>query len=137
LARILIADDNHDARALLRKALERLRHEIVEAPDGGVALRLARRAPVDLFFCDVFMPNMDGIEAMREFRASFPGVPVVIMSGDTCTGWMEMLSIARKLGASDLLLKPFRPDSLARCSASCSTASEARAGPRACQGRCQ
>ncbi len=113
MARILVADDSSEARQLLRRALEKVGHEVLEAPDGGAALRLARRSPpVDLFFCDVFMPDVDGIEAMREFRAAFPGVPVVIMSGQSSRGWMEMLSIARKLGASELLLKPFGPDSL-------------------------
>ncbi len=107
MARILIVDDDHQVRRLLRLLLEADNHEVLDAPDGRAGLRLAGQAPVDAFFCDVFMDGQDGFETMRAFRCNFPGVPVIAMSGGGFGGMMDMLPAARWLGADRILYKPF------------------------------
>ncbi len=105
--RVLIADDYVVTRLLLRNVLEAEGHEVIEAADGAAALRLAAQAPVDLFLCDLFMPDVDGLEAIRRFRDSFPRVPVVALSGGAFGGSMDLLPVAAVLGADRVLRKPF------------------------------
>jgi two-component system response regulator (stage 0 sporulation protein F) len=107
LARILVADDDESLRGLLRHVLEGWGHEVLAASDGALALARARLQPPDLFLCDVFMAEMDGLEAIREFRAAFPGVPIVAISGAALGGRLDMLHVAKMLGASRVLPKPF------------------------------
>ena len=56
------------------------------------------------------MPNQDGMETIREFRADFPGVAIIAMSGSPDTG--AMLSIAQHLSPVGILQKPFADDEL-------------------------
>jgi CheY-like chemotaxis protein len=69
-------------------------------------------SPPDLFLCDIFMPETDGLQTMREFRRAFPDVPIVAMSGAALGGRLDMLPIAKCLGAAAVLSKPFRMDAL-------------------------
>src|SRR5262245_49224132 len=103
---ILLADDCDYIRRMLRFFLEDgLGHRVVEAEDGDAALRLARATPVDVFVCDMHMPGRGGLETIPAFRAEFPGVPVVAISGGMAGA--DLLAAARELGASRLLHKPF------------------------------
>jgi CheY-like chemotaxis protein len=105
--RVLVADDYLITRLLLRNVLEAEGHEVIEAADGAAALRLAAQAPIDLFLCDLFMPDVDGLEAISRFRDSFPGVPVVALSGGAFGGSVDLLPVAALLGADRVLRKPF------------------------------
>jgi CheY-like chemotaxis protein len=102
VARILLADDDDQLRGLMRHALERAGHDVVAVSDGLAAVRLATQRSIDLFLCDLCMPNLDGIETIWHFRAVFPVVPVIAMSA-----MMDRLSTASKLGAAGVLAKPF------------------------------
>jgi CheY-like chemotaxis protein len=112
VARILIVDDDPQVRLLLRLFLEGYNHEVFDAPDGRGGLRLAEQVRVDAFFCDVFMDDQDGFETMRAFRAAFPGVPVVAVSGGGFGGMLDLLPTARRLGADRVLYKPFNQANL-------------------------
>ena len=69
-----------------------------------------RTKPADLVITDLYMPNQEGLETIRELRSCFPEVAIIAMSGRTDTG--AMLSIAQKLGAVGILHKPFLTDEL-------------------------
>jgi CheY-like chemotaxis protein len=112
LARILIADDDDGLRRLLRCYLEGKGHEVSAAGDGGLALAQAHLWPPDLFLCDLFMAEVDGVEAIRAFRAAFPDVPVVAMSGAALGGRLDLLAAVEVLGAARVLAKPFSLDEL-------------------------
>jgi CheY-like chemotaxis protein len=107
MARILIVDDDRDVRGLLRLILQIAGHQVLEAADGVEALCFLRSVGVDLVFCDLFMDGKDGLQTIREARRDFPGVPVVAMSGGGLGGKVDLLGIARLLGATLTLRKPF------------------------------
>src|SRR5262249_44040719 len=111
MARVLVVDDEAQVRGLLRTILEPAGHHVLDAGDGAEALRVVRREGVDLVFCDLFMPGQDGLETIRDLRRDFPGLPVVAVSGG-CDGRIDLLPVARLLGAAQTLKKPFRPESV-------------------------
>jgi CheY-like chemotaxis protein len=107
MAHILVVDGDQDVRTLLLRILQTAGHQVWDADDGAEGLRLARRRNPELVFCDLFMPGTDGIQTIREFRREFPRIPVVAMSGGSFSGTLDMLPIARALGATQVLPKPF------------------------------
>jgi DNA-binding NarL/FixJ family response regulator len=68
----------------------------------------------DLVITDIFMPQKDGIETIRELRAARPGIKILALSGDTGFDGPSMLDAAQLLGADQVLGKPFRNDGLVR-----------------------
>jgi CheY-like chemotaxis protein len=114
VARILIVDDDSPLRRMPRLLLEADGHQVHDDADGAAALRLGRQVALDLFICDVFMPDQDGLETIQQFRRAFPAVPIVAMSGGGWGSLMDLLPVARHLGADRILRKPFgRGDLLA------------------------
>jgi CheY-like chemotaxis protein len=79
---VLLAEDEDMARRLVSRLLESEGYRILEARDGGEALRLAREAGphLRLVVTDVVMPGMDGWELGRRLAAEFPGVQVLYLS---------------------------------------------------------
>jgi two-component system, chemotaxis family, chemotaxis protein CheY len=102
---------------------------VLEAADGDEALRLARAGAVDLLLCDLLMPGRGGIETIRRLRREFPGLPVVVMTGGGCGGWVDLLPAARTLGAAGVLYKPFGPRDVLRAVARALRAPAAVAPP--------
>ena len=107
MARVLVIDDDEQTRALIRHMLEGEGHEVVEAVDGADGLRLFGKNPPDLVLTDINMPGLDGhdvIEAIRVLRAD---VPIIAISGGGATPKDELLLKASKLGAVEIIMKPF------------------------------
>lgn len=107
MARILIVDDDQHIRVVLRAILQESGHQILEATDGAEGLRIVRRQAVDLLFCDLFMPGREGLETIPKLHQEFPGLPIVAMSGGGHYRQLELLVVARWLGAVQVLAKPF------------------------------
>jgi CheY-like chemotaxis protein len=84
VSRILVVDDEPDLRFLLKRALERAGHEVVEANDGAAALKAVADSPPDLVVTDIMMPVMDGVEFIRRLRCdpATASIPVLATSGD-------------------------------------------------------
>jgi DNA-binding response OmpR family regulator len=113
-ARVLVADDDRDVRALVRTLLERAGHEVVEAADGKECLRRLYERRPQLVVLDVGMPVMDGWKTLERIR-DVADVPVLLL---TARG--EELDRVRGLraGADDYVPKPFgRQELLARVEA--------------------
>jgi len=104
MAQILIVDDDAQLRQSFGKILEGEGFEVRAAPSGEAGVDEVAAAPPDLVIMDVRMPGITGIQAMRQMRASCPGLPVIIM---TAYGGTETAIEATKLGAFDYILKPF------------------------------
>jgi DNA-binding response OmpR family regulator len=114
VARVLVADDDRDVRALVRTLLERAGHEVVEAADGKECLRRLYERRPQLVVLDVGMPVMDGWKTLERIR-DVADVPVLLL---TARG--EELDRVRGLraGADDYVPKPFgRQELLARVEA--------------------
>jgi CheY-like chemotaxis protein len=114
MARILVVDDLSYIRTLVRRVLEAAGHEVAEAANGRAALAAYRAQPADVVLCDLWMPVMDGLEAIRELRRGWPQVRVVAMSGGGTAeqDTDDSLRSAMGLGAVRALAKPFRPADL-------------------------
>ena len=110
MARILVIDDEPDTRAMLEQILKRAGYEVVLAADGREGMERYRRSPADLVITDLYMPNQDGMETIRELRSCFPAVAIIAMSGQPGTG--TMLAIAQNVADVGILRKPFLPDEL-------------------------
>ena len=106
MARILTVDDDVQVRAMLRQMLERAGYEVVEAPNGEVALELLRQKQADLVITDLIMPGKEGIETIIELRRDYPDVKVIAVCGGTRAGAEDYLHAARLLGAHRTFVKP-------------------------------
>ena len=110
MARILIVEDERLARFTLRKILEQLGHEVIEATNGVEGLAMFCAAPSDLVITDIIMPEKEGIQTIIELKRDFPNARVIAMSGGGRTHNMDFLRLASKCGAERVLAKPFAMD---------------------------
>lgn len=107
MARILVIDDNSALREAVCELLQQAGYETVSLTTGRRAAQIHRAEPVQLIITDIFMPDMDGLEIISEFRRSFPDVRIIAMSGGGSLGMTELLSVAKRMGAHRTLMKPF------------------------------
>ncbi len=108
--RILVADDNQDMRAYVRRLLERS-YAVETAEDGEAALALATARPPDLVVADVMMPRLDGLALVGRVRAD-PAtslVPVILLSARAGS---EAGVEGLQAGADDYVVKPFAEQEL-------------------------
>jgi len=103
--RVLVADDNADMRAYVRRLLGR-RYHVEVVPDGQAALEAARSRPPDLILTDVMMPGLDGFGLLKELRADegARAIPVIMLSA---RAGEEARVEGLYAGADDYLIKPF------------------------------
>ncbi len=107
MADILVIEDDESVRCLVRRILERSGHCVREAENGAVGLKQYRAARADLVMLDMYMPEMDGLETLRELRLLDPVARVVAMSGGGSRNDVQVLRPATLMGATRALLKPF------------------------------
>ena len=100
---ILIVDDDHAHRTMLKTLLGSWDYALEEAADGAGAIEMVHRRPYDLVLMDVRMIKVSGIEALAAIKAFNPAIPVVIM---TAYASVETAVAALKSGAYDYLTKP-------------------------------
>lgn len=107
-ARILIADDDAHIREVIRFALTREGHQVIEARDGAEALRLFAAENPDLVILDVGMPEADGLDVCREIRRTHR-TPVLFLSARD-----EEIDrvLGLEIGGDDYVGKPFSPREL-------------------------
>ena len=103
-------DDEADTRMLIAEILESAGHEVVLAADGLEGMRQYHSTPVDLALVDLFMPNREGLETIKALKQQFPDCPIIAMSGNSLA--LPLLSVAQRLGATEVLQKPFLPEEL-------------------------
>jgi DNA-binding NtrC family response regulator len=103
MAKILIIDDERSIRNTLKDILTFESHNVDLAEDGKTGIQLAAENTYDVIFCDIKMPQMDGIEVLESLHESAPEVPVVMISGH---GNIETAVEAIKKGAFDFIPKP-------------------------------
>lgn len=110
--RILVVDDDAMFRRGLRSMLESAGFSICEAPGGHAAVGIVRSEAPDVVLSDLYMPEGDGLELLHFVRVNRPGVRVIMMSGGSRLGTFDLLPAAKDLGASAVLAKPLRRESL-------------------------
>jgi DNA-binding NtrC family response regulator len=108
-AQILLVEDKDSLREMLRHALERQGHTIVEARDQTEAVKYLQQGQPSLVLSDLRLPIGDGFGVLRASKEIDPDVPVIVM---TAYGSIEDAVAAMKEGAMDFLAKPVDPDHL-------------------------
>jgi DNA-binding response OmpR family regulator len=110
--RVLVVDDNRDMLESMRLLLAHAGHEAETSDSAGRALEIQSERPADVLITDIFMPGTDGLETIVEFRARWPELRIVAMSGGGTVARRDYLDGAREAGADAMLRKPFEPQRL-------------------------
>lgn len=102
--RVLVVDDEPAIRRLLRTSLATQDWRVIEAGNGMSALAAVKAEEIDVVLLDLGLPDMDGIEVIRQIRLTLPTLPIVVLSvRDDERGKVAALD----LGADDYVTKPF------------------------------
>lgn len=103
MAKILIIDDEPSIRRALKEIMEFEQYEVSEAENGRVGLNKATQESFDVIFCDIKMPEMDGLEFLDGLKKANIDTPVIMISGH---GNIETAVETIKNGAFDFIEKP-------------------------------
>ena|SRR5690348_6512701 len=105
---IMVVDDDPLMHRLFQHHLEKAGYQMVSAKTGREALDLAARQPPNLIVMDIMMPDMDGLEALRELKKgeATKAIPVVVI---TANGHHLARKESQNCGAAVFLTKPFSP----------------------------
>jgi DNA-binding NtrC family response regulator len=106
---LLLVEDKNELRAMLRKALERARYEVDEAPDGTAAIQKVRARRYQMVITDLKLPGASGLDVLRATKQADATIPVILL---TAFGSVEEAVTAMKEGAFDFLQKPVDLDHL-------------------------
>jgi sigma-B regulation protein RsbU (phosphoserine phosphatase) len=109
--RVLVVDDELPNRAYLKKILTARGCEVLEAPDGAIALQMVRAHKPDLALVDVMMPGISGYEVCQTMKSdpALQEIPVIMVTARTDIADIERAFL---LGAFDYIRKPFNPREL-------------------------
>lgn len=107
MRRVLIVDDEENIRLVLKTLLRKHGYEVDVAASAEAALSLVDSFSPDVILTDVRMPNMSGLELLRELKAREHLATVIVMSA---YGSLELAIEAMKAGAYDYVGKPFKAD---------------------------
>jgi CheY-like chemotaxis protein len=111
-SRILLIDDNDDARETLRNALELYGYRVTDAADGVAGIEMARRVDCPIAVVDIGLPGIDGYQVARELRA-LPGGDSLILIAVSGYGQADTRRRAQEAGFDEFITKPVAPDALA------------------------
>jgi DNA-binding NtrC family response regulator len=128
MPKILVIDDSPSALQMVEAMLVDAGYEVLPFTDGTLAVKALRRERIDLILTDIYMPDKDGLEVICEKNQICPGVPVIAMSG--AAGSWNMLSVAKCLGACQIVKKPFGSAALLKAIQSALPAQAAQSGSR-------
>ena len=106
---ILTVDDSRAVRTIVGKQVKELGFDVIEAEDGVQGLEQLAQTSVDLVLLDVTMPNMDGPTMLQKMREGGNQTPVIMLTSESKR---SIVAGAMKMGISDYILKPFKPDEL-------------------------
>lgn len=102
--KILIVDDAAFMRMMLKKILAPTGNEVVEAVDGSDGVSKFKENKPNLVILDIVMPNIDGIECLKQIIAHDKNARVIMCSS---IGQQTVVNDAIKIGARDFIVKPF------------------------------
>lgn len=103
--KFLVVDDANFMRLLLKKIIVESGHEVVgEAENGRVAIELTKQLAPDVIIMDITMPEVNGLDALREIMEFNPKIKVIMCSA---IDRKDMILKALQMGARDFISKPF------------------------------
>lgn len=111
--RVLVVDDEVVVRKTVSLSLSKAGYEVLEAADGEQAITELNEGDnplvVDAILCDIRMPKINGVDAIAYFRAQYPTIPVVVLTGYPD---VQLATALMKQGVKDYLVKPVTKDQL-------------------------
>jgi len=108
MSHILIVDDDLSIQKMLKIFFENKKYTVSIASDGREALYVQSQKSADIILTDIFMPEKEGLETIREIRDKYPHVKIIAMSGGAFyRSPNDYLTIAKKIGADEVICKPF------------------------------
>ena len=108
---IMTVDDSASVRQMVSFTLKQAGYKVLEAADGRDALQKLNGTSVNMVITDLNMPNMNGIELIRELRAKpqFKFVPIIMLTTESQAGKKQE---GKAAGATGWIVKPFSPEQL-------------------------
>jgi DNA-binding NtrC family response regulator len=106
---VLVVEDDDEVRDFLRDVLERGNYQVLTARNGKEAEARLNERTVDLLITDIFMPEKDGIETIKNALKQHPGLPIIAVSGGSPRVPMDFLVFAERMGAVATMTKPILP----------------------------
>ena len=97
---------------MLQQVLVQEGHQVYSAFNGVEGIIQYREHRPDLVFVDILMPEKEGLETILDLRREFPNVVTIAMSGGSERAKINLLDMARRLGAQYTLIKPFLLDTV-------------------------
>ncbi len=107
MSRILVVDDDPISRQILRAMLEKEGHVVSEAEDGVKAVNNYDKGSVDLVITDIFMPEKEGVQTVRELIKENPDVKIIAVSGGSSSANYDSLDWIKMFGVKYTFTKPF------------------------------
>jgi DNA-binding NtrC family response regulator len=103
-SRVLVVDDEEALRTVLSSELASVGYEVSSASDGEEAIAMVQNKKFDLVLLDIKMPKVDGFEALKFIKKSYPTVKVIML-----TGFADLKNAieSKKHGAEDFVSKPY------------------------------
>jgi two-component system chemotaxis response regulator CheY len=109
--KVLIVDDSESIREVMNYTLSNAKYDVLVGTDGCDALKFLDGEPINLIITDLNMPNMNGIELIREVRAksNYKYTPILVL---TTESQAEKKLEAKEAGATGWIIKPFVTEKL-------------------------
>ncbi len=107
----MTVDDSKTIRDMVKYTLTSAGFEVLEAEDGAQALQIVKGKHIDVFVTDLNMPNMDGIQLIKELRSinEFKFTPILMLTTESDD---QKKQDGRNAGATGWIVKPFQPEKL-------------------------
>ena len=112
MAHILIIDDEESICYMLKQLLTLAGYQVMTVLDGKQALTLCNNTSFDLIITDIFMPELEGLEFIREIKKECSLVKIIAISGGSICIDVGYLDIAKLFGADISLSKPLDNEQL-------------------------
>ena len=109
MSNVLIVDDEPGIRTVLSDIIRDENHNVLSASDGFDGLKILKEKSIDLVILDVWLPNMGGIDVLKEIKKEYQDIEVIMISGHAN---IDIAVKAVKLGAFDFLEKPLSLDKI-------------------------
>lgn len=103
MLKILIIEDSNSQRKIICKFIDQTKYKIYEAANGKIGLEMITEHQPDLIFCDLVMPEVDGIEVLKVLNDKKSRIPVVVLTSDIQLPVREQ---CLELGAIEFINKP-------------------------------
>ncbi|WP_320175748.1 response regulator [Maridesulfovibrio sp.] len=107
MPRILVVDDDPISRQVLKAMLEKEGHLVTEAEDGVKAVKGDDRNLIDLVITDIFMPEKEGVQTVRELMKENPDIKIIAVSGGSSSANYDSLDWIKMFGVKYTFTKPF------------------------------